>query len=191
MAKKQKAWHNKGSTALIMSRRRKMAKPKRAKSVIRRKQKQAQKAKKASKEQHQNHQKKRQRLEAIEAQAEPQPAPTAKGYFADQIWNNLNLDQALYQARISKEGLEIRTVLILVIMMGMMNASSLKALSDKFSQDQTLQTIFGLEQLDDNQLYRALADIQVAQYMYFMSLLLGALQALDFGQRQKPQLISS
>ena len=33
---------------------------------------------------------------------------------------------------------KIRTVLILVIMMGMMNASSLKALSDKFSQDQTL-----------------------------------------------------
>ena len=72
-----------------------MAKPKRAKSVIRRKQKQAQKAKKATKEQHQNRQKKRQRLEAVEAQIEPQPAPTAKGYFADQIWDNLNLDQAL------------------------------------------------------------------------------------------------
>ena len=163
MAKKK----NQGKTS---SQKRKAARE--ARKAAREARKAAREARKAQNNGRHN----RQRLEAKKASIDPQPAPTARGFFCEQIWHNLELDNALSEVGIDKDGLAMSSIFMLVIMMGIMNAASLNALSEKVGDDQTLKDIFKLEKLDEKILYRALESVEIEQYMAFQAYLLAALQ---------------
>jgi hypothetical protein len=116
-------------------------------------------------------------LQAQRAQADPQPAPRARGYFVQQIWDILRLDAALEQVGIAKGGLPFSTILIVVILMGVLGATSLADLTRQVAQDAALCAMLGLQALDEKVIYRGLATITVAQYQAWMGHLLRALQA--------------
>ena len=67
----------------------------------------------------------RRQLRAQRAQKTPQPAPTGRSYFIQQIWDKLGLDSALEKAGIVKDGLPLSTLFIIVLLMGVMGATSL------------------------------------------------------------------
>jgi hypothetical protein len=111
------------------------------------------------------------------AQTDPQPAPRARGYFVQQIWDTLGLDAALVQVGIAKGGLPFSTILIVVILMGVLGAASLADLTRQVVQDAALCAMLGLHALDEKVIYRGLATITLAQYQAWMGQLLRALQA--------------
>ena len=122
--------------------------------------------------QHQRHP-----LHPRRAQLDPQPAPRARGYFVQQIWDTLGLEAALAQVGVAKGGLPVSTILIVVILMGVLGAASLADLTRQVVQDAALCAMLGLHTLDEKVLYRGLASITVAQYQAWMGQLLRALQA--------------
>lgn len=116
-------------------------------------------------------------LSARRAQTDPLPAPRARAYFVQQIWDTLGLDAALEQVGVTKGGLPFSTILIVVILMGVLGAASLADLTRQVVQDAALCAMLGLHALDEKVIYRGLATISVAHYQAWMRLLLRALQA--------------
>jgi len=116
-------------------------------------------------------------LHARRAQIDPQPAPRARGYFVQQIWDTLGLEAALEQVGITKGGLPFSTILLVVILMGVLGAASLADLTRQVVQDTALCAMLGLQALDEKVIYRGLASITVAQYQAWMRQVLRALQA--------------
>ena len=101
-----------------------MRKPQRTGSPTRRE--------KANQEKHQRRQKKqiqRRPLRAQRAQVDPQPVPQARGFFVQQIWDKLGLEEALERVGIGKDGLPISTILMVVLLMGVVGATSLNGLT--------------------------------------------------------------
>lgn len=119
----------------------------------------------------------RRQLQARRAQTEPQPAPTARSYFIQKIWDKLGLDQALARVGIGKEGLPYSAIFIIVLLMGIMGATSLCQLVGLVPQDAALMAMLALHNLEEKQLYRGLAQVTVAQYQAWMGELLKVLQA--------------
>lgn len=68
---------------------------------------------------------KRRQLKVKRAKKEPKAAPTARGYFIQEIWNKLKLDEALEKVGIGKEGIPLSTIFLVVLLMGVIGASSL------------------------------------------------------------------
>ena len=119
-----------------------------------------------------------QKLKVRQAEQEPRPAPTARGYFLAKMWESLKLDQALEQVGIYKDnGVPMSTIFMVVIMMGIMGATSLNNLAALIAQDATLTVLFGLEMLNEKQLYRGLGTIKIDQYQNWMKLFIKSLQA--------------
>jgi hypothetical protein len=119
----------------------------------------------------------RRQLRAQRAKKDPQPAPTARSYFIQQIWDKLGLDAALEKAGIVKDGLPLSTIFIIVLLMGVMGATSLHNLIEVVPQDAALWLMLALETLEEKQIYRGLAQVKVSQYQVWMSELLKSLQA--------------
>lgn len=119
----------------------------------------------------------RPRLQARRAVVEPQPAPHARSYFVQQIWDKLGLEAALERVGIGKGGLPLSMVFIVVLLMGVVGATSLCAAAQLLPTDAALCTMLAVSALDEKQLYRGLASISIAQYQAWMGQLLGALQA--------------
>jgi hypothetical protein len=94
-----------------------------------------------------------------------------------QIWDTLGLDTALEHLGLTKGGLPFSTILIVVILMGVLGATSLADLTRQVVQDAALCAMLGLQTLDEKVIYRGLASITVAQYQAWMRQLLRALQA--------------
>lgn len=111
------------------------------------------------------------------AQEDPQPAPRARGYVVRQIWDTLGLTAALTQVGLAKGGLPFSTILFVVILLGVLGATSLYDLTRQVAQDAVLGALLGMQTLDEKVLYRGLAAITVAQYQAWMTHLLHALQA--------------
>lgn len=99
------------------------------------------------------------------------------GFFIQQFWDKLGLDKALEKVGIIKDGLPFSAIFIIVLLMGIMNASSLHNLIDVVPQDAALMAMLALESLEEKQLYRGLARVSIAQYQAWMSELLKSLQA--------------
>jgi len=118
----------------------------------------------------------RRHLQAQRAKIEPKPAPTARGYFVQKMWDKLGLDQALERVGISKEGLPYSAIFIMVLLMGIMGAASLHQLVGLVPQDAALLVMLGLHQVEEKQLYRGLAQVTVAEYQAWMGELLQQLQ---------------
>jgi hypothetical protein len=116
-------------------------------------------------------------LQARRAVVDPQPAPLARGYFVQQIWDKLGLEAALARVGIGKGGLPLSTVFIVVLLMGVVGATSLFGAAQLLPTDAALCTLLAVSALDEKQVYRGLASISLAQYQAWMGQLLGALQA--------------
>lgn len=119
----------------------------------------------------------RRQLQAQRAKVLPQPAPTGLGFFIQQFWDKLGLEAALEKVGIVKAGLPLSTIFIIVLLMGLMGATSLHHLVEVVPQDAALWLMLSLESLEEKQLYRGLAQVSIPQYQAWMSELLKSLQA--------------
>jgi hypothetical protein len=118
-----------------------------------------------------------QRLRAKKAMEEPRPTPTARGFLAQRFWEAFHLDEALEQAGIVKVGgLAVGCILLVVLLFGVMNVTSLCALAEAVGQDAALCAVLGIQALEQKMLYRTLAAITVSQYQAWMSQVVGTLQ---------------
>ena len=115
-------------------------------------------------------------LKVRRADTEPSPAPQASGYFLQQMWHKLHLDAALEWAGIVKDGLPMETIFMLVILMGVVGASSLYGLVEFLPQDTILTVVLGIREIDEKQIYRGLARVSIGQYQQWMTRLLQSLQ---------------
>jgi hypothetical protein len=107
----------------------------------------------------------------------PQPAPTGRGFFIQQFWDRLGLEAALEKVGIVKDGLPLSAIFIIVLLMGIMGASSLYNLIDVVPQDAVLWLMLALQSLEEKQIYRGLAQVSIVQYQAWMGELLKSLQA--------------
>lgn len=110
----------------------------------------------------------RQALRAQRAASPPKPAPRARSYFVQEIWEKLRLDEGLARVGIHKDGIPISSILMVVLMMGIMGVSSLHALSQALPQDEALLALLNLPGLEMKQLYRGLAQISIGEYQAWM-----------------------
>jgi hypothetical protein len=117
------------------------------------------------------------RLRVRKAIEEPKPTPTAGGFLAQRFWEALHLDQALAQVDIVKSGgLAVGCILLVVLLFGVMNVTSLSALAEAVGQDLALCAVLGIQMLEQKMLYRTLAAITVAQYQAWQSQVVNSLQ---------------
>jgi hypothetical protein len=117
------------------------------------------------------------RLRARKAIEEPKPTPTASGFLAQRFWEALHLEQALERVGIVKAGgLAVGCILLVVLLFGVMNVTSLSALADAVGQDLALCAVLGIQALEQKMLYRTLAAIKVTQYQAWMSQVVHTLQ---------------
>jgi hypothetical protein len=118
-----------------------------------------------------------QRLRAKKAMEEPSPTPMARGFLAQRFWEALDLDKALEQEGIVKTGgLAVGCILLVVLLFGVMNVTSLCALAEAVGQDAALCAVLGIQTLEQKMLYRTLAAITVTQYQAWMSQVVRTLQ---------------
>lgn len=116
-------------------------------------------------------------MRAQRAKVSPQPAPTGRSFFIQQFWDKLGLEAALEKVGIVKDGLPLSAIFIIVLLMGLMGATSLHHLVAVVPQDAALWLMLTLESLEEKQLYRGLAQVSIPQYQAWMSELLKSLQA--------------
>ena len=119
---------------------------------------------------------KRRELKVKRAKKEPKAAPTARGYLIQEIWNKLRLDEALEKVGIEKEGIPLSTIFLVVLLMGIIGASSLYQLVELVPQDAALWVMLGIESLEEKQLYRGLGRVTVKQYQAWMGEMIKGLQ---------------
>jgi len=117
------------------------------------------------------------RLRAKKATEEPKPAPTARGFLAQRFWEVLHLDEALKEVGIVETGgLAVGCILLVVLLFGVMNVTSLSALAEAVGQDLALCAVLGIQALEQKILYRTLAAVTVTQYRAWMSQVVRTLQ---------------
>ena len=117
------------------------------------------------------------RLRAKKAIEEPTPTPKARGFLAQRFWEAFHLDEALAGVGIIKTGgLAVGCILLVVLLFGVMNVTSLSALAEAVGQDLALCAVLGIQALEQKILYRTLAAITVTQYQAWMSQVVRTLQ---------------
>jgi hypothetical protein len=117
------------------------------------------------------------RLRAKKAMEEPKPTPKAGGFLAQRFWEALHLDEALEEVGIVKAGgLAVGCILLVVLLFGVMNVTSLSGLAEAVGQDLALCAVLGIQALEQKMLYRMLAAITVTQYQAWMSQVVRTLQ---------------
>jgi len=117
------------------------------------------------------------RLRAKKAMKEPKPTPKARGFLAQRFWETLHLDEALEGVGIVKSGgLAVGSILLVVLLFGVMNVTSLSALAEAVGQDLALCAVLGIQALEQKILYRTLAAVTVTQYRAWMSHVVRTLQ---------------
>jgi hypothetical protein len=117
------------------------------------------------------------RLQARKAAEEPKPTPKARGFLAQCFWEVLHLDRALEEVGIVKAGgLAVGCILLVVLLFGVMNVTSLSGLAGAVGQDLALCAVLGIQSLEQKMLYRTLAAITVSQYQAWMSQVVHTLQ---------------
>ncbi len=117
------------------------------------------------------------RLRAKKATEEPTPTPKARGLLAQRFWEALDLDKALERVGIIKTGgLAVGCILMVVLLFGVMDVMSLRALAEVVGQDLALCAVLGIQALEQKMLYRTLAAITVTQYQAWTSQVVRTLQ---------------
>ena len=106
----------------------------------------------------------------------PKAPPRARGVLASQFWRQFKLSELLEQLGIVKEGLPLGHILLVVMLFGLLNATSLAGVVEDVNRDTVLCAILDIERLEVKQLYRGLALLTVADYRAWMRLFLRQLQ---------------
>ncbi len=137
----------------------------------------SQSRKRKERQKHWREKQKMKRLRAKKAAEEPTPTPKARGFLAQRFWEALNLDKALEGVGIIKTGgLAVGSILMVVLLFGVMDVTSLRALAEVVGQDLALCVVLGIQALEQKMLYRTLAAITVTQYQAWMSQVVRTLQ---------------
>jgi len=137
----------------------------------------SQQRKRKARQKHWRQKQQMKRLRAKKAIEEPQPTPKARGFLAQRFWEALHLDEALEEVGIVKAGgLAVGCILLVVLLFGVMNVTSLLALAEAVGQDLALCAVLGIQALEQKMLYRTLAGITVTQYQAWMSQVVHKLQ---------------
>ncbi len=111
------------------------------------------------------------------AARDPEAPPRARGVLAAQFWQRFKLSEHLAQVGVFKDGLPLGHILLVMMLFGLLNASSPADVVRQVNRDTVLCAILDLEGLEEKQLYRGLAMLTVADYRAWMRRFLGALQA--------------
>ena len=137
----------------------------------------SQKRKRKERQKHWREKQEMKRLRAKKAAEEPTPTPKARGFLAQRFWEALHLDEALEGVGIIKTGgLAVGCILMVVLLFGVMDVTSLCALAEAVGQDLALCAVLGIQALEQKMLYRTLAAITVSQYQAWMSQVVRTLQ---------------
>ncbi len=137
----------------------------------------SQKRKRKERQKHWREKQEMKRLKAKKAAEEPTPTPKARGFLAQRFWEALDLDEALEGVGIIKTGgLAVGCILMVVLLFGVMDVTSLSALAEAVGQDLALCAVLGIQALEQKMLYRTLAAIKVTQYQAWMSQVVRKLQ---------------
>jgi len=110
------------------------------------------------------------------AARDPKPTPRARGYLATQFWRRFKLGEALEAVGVFKDGLPLGHILLVVMLFGLLNATSLANVVQEVNQDGVLRAILGIEDLEVKQVYRGLARLTVVDYQAWMGVFLQELQ---------------
>lgn len=111
------------------------------------------------------------------AARDPKAPPRARGVLVAKFWQRFRLGEHLESIGVGKaRGLALNHIMLVVMLFGLMNATSLFDLVDEVNQDEVLQHILGIEQLEVKQLYRGLAMLSVEEYRAWMRCFLLELQ---------------
>jgi len=138
--------------------------------------KQQRKAKRRARQLRQRRHRRQVQVHVGRAARNPKPSPRARGYLALRFWEQFKLGEALEAIGVVKEGLPLGHILLLVMLFGLLNASSLAGLVQEVNQDTVLCAILDLEILDEKQVYRGLARLTPADYRAWMRRFVGELQ---------------
>lgn len=137
----------------------------------------SQQRKRKARQKHWREKQQMKRLQAKKAIEDPKPTPTAGGFLAQRFWEALHLDQTLAQVGIVKSGgLAVGCILLVVLLFGVMNVTSLSGLAEAVGQDLALCAVLGIQILEQKVLYRTLAAITVAQYQAWQGQMVHNLQ---------------
>jgi hypothetical protein len=137
----------------------------------------SQKRKRKERQKHWREKQEMKRLREKKAAEEPTPTPKARGFLAQRFWEAFGLDEGLERVGVVKTGgLAVGCILMVVLLFGVMDVTSLSALAEAVGQDLALCAVLGIQALEQKMLYRTLAAIKVTQYQAWMSQVVRTLQ---------------
>lgn len=115
--------------------------------------------------------------EAVQAKEKPKPAPRASGHLMTKFWNYFRFDGVLegFQ-QIKYKGLPLATLFLVLMLFGVLNATSDADLCEKVKTDTLLIEMCGVELLDKQQLYRVRKRLKAEEYDEWLAHLLRELQ---------------
>lgn len=118
------------------------------------------------------------KLQAVRAEKAVVEHPKAGGYLMQQFWAKMKFDKVLSGlGQVKFKGLPLSTLFMVVMLFGVMDAKSDSDLSNKVKADPLLGAMYGVEQLDRQQLYRLRKRLNSDEYDEWLEHLLRQLQA--------------
>jgi hypothetical protein len=106
----------------------------------------------------------------------PKASPRARGCLATHFWKRFKLSEHLKQVGVFKEGLPLGHIMWVVMLFGLLNATSLANVVEEMDNDVVLCAILDIDRLEEKQVYRGLAMLTVADYRAWMQRFLRELQ---------------
>lgn len=132
------------------------------------------KAKKEAKQKKQQHWKP---AKAKRAKEKPKPAPRGASYLMMQFWKFFRFDEVLERLGQEKyKGLPLSTLFLVLMMFGVLNATSDSNLFDRAKADPLFKELCGLELLEKQQLYRIRKRLTEEEYDEWLEHMLRELQ---------------
>ena len=117
------------------------------------------------------------KTKAVRAEKVPEPQPRASGHLMQQFWKKFDFDQVLVKfGQVKFKGLPLGSLFLILMLFGMVNATSDQDLSNKVKVDPLLMEMCGVELLDKQQLYRVRKRLSGDEYDDWLEHLLRGMQ---------------
>jgi hypothetical protein len=130
-------------------------------------------------------------MKAVCAEKPAAPHPKAGGYLVHDFWEKMNFGQVLAGlGQVKSKGLSLRTLFMTLMLFGVMNAQSDSDLSSKVKADPLLGAMYGVEQLDRQQVYRLRKRLNSDEYDEWLEHVLRQLQADPRTARRSDGVVS-
>ncbi len=109
-------------------------------------------------------------VKAGQASDEPKATPQARSYLVRAFWEHLRLGELLHQAGVKKKvkGLPAVTLMLVALMFGVFNATSVSDLVAKAQADPVLLEACWVQDLERKQLYRFLGQVSDVTYLAWL-----------------------